>query len=525
LVKKYGGVIWGEHGKGYRSVYTEKYFGPALYSQLGHIKKAFDPNNQLNPGKIAVPTGSSEKLVSINGPKRGHQDRLITTELQDEFETAISCNGNGACFHVSPKVIMCPSAKSSSDRVHSPKGRAGLMREWLRRVSKGQWNPNQRDSLLFSPLIKSYHWALRQLGVYDFNHEVFLAMDGCLSCKACVTQCPIHVDIPEMKSKFLQVYYQRHLRPISDSFAANLESLLPLRAYAPKITGFFLSRPLVKNVLKNWVGIVDPPVPSHPSLRSLFHTGELRLLDLSKKIDPHRTKKDVILIQDSFTSFYESKLVLAFSQLCDRLGYRLWVLPHFPNGKAMHVKGMLRPFDAMVAKNNLILVKAAQTGIPLVGLDPALTLTYRDEYLKSLKVNSVPYRVLLPQEWLVQEIEAGAVAPIPREDQVVRFLGHCTQKALVSSAQKDWVHVFAHLGITLKVEEVGCCGMSGIYGHETKHRQQSEDIFNLSWLSPLQESIQAGQPVVADGFSCRSQTKRVMGTSLQHPIEYLLTRC
>ena len=136
LVKNYGGVMWSEHGRGYRSEYTVEFFGEELHHDLRRIKEAFDPENRLNPGKIVTPISQgTDKVVSIEGPLRGHKDRQIAPELLKEYETAVNCNGNGACFDYSSKNVMCPSSRITRNNVHSPKGRAGMMREWLRLVS------------------------------------------------------------------------------------------------------------------------------------------------------------------------------------------------------------------------------------------------------------------------------------------------------------------------------------------------------------------------------------------------------
>jgi hypothetical protein len=111
LVKKYEGVMWSEHGRGFRSEYTAEFFGEELHQDLRRIKEAFDPNNRLNPGKIVTPLSLSDQVVRLEGPLRGHKDRQITPELQKEYESAINCNGNGACFDFSPDHVMCPSSK------------------------------------------------------------------------------------------------------------------------------------------------------------------------------------------------------------------------------------------------------------------------------------------------------------------------------------------------------------------------------------------------------------------------------
>jgi len=524
LVEKYGGVIWGEHGKGFRSEYTKRYFGDTLYEQLGRIKHSFDPHNQLNPGKITVPTGSTDSLVSVNGPMRGQQDRQINLDLQQEFETAITCNGNGACFNVSPTVLICPSSKSSRDRVQSPKGRAGLMREWLTRLSNTAWQQDQIESRFIGPLFKLFFSLRKQLGRYDFSHEVYQGMDGCLACKACVTGCPVKVDIPEMKSQFLRQYHRRYLRPLSDHLAGQLESVMPWIARFPKVSRAVMGQPWVRSAIANWGGIVDPPLPSKVQVGHWLRTGKLRSLSLNLPPSDLNASRDVILVQDSFTSLFESKLVFAFNQLCEQLGVRVWVLPLFPNGKALHVKGKLDQFAAQVNTNHWTLEKAADLGIPMVGLDPAVTLTYRDEYPNTLDKTTLDYQVLLPQEWLAKQASDGFIPHIKNTGQQVRLLGHCTEKALVAPAQGLWTELFKHFGMELVPEEVGCCGMSGIFGHEARHFKESREIFDLSWRGVIENGQSSGVHLVADGFSCRSQTKRLTGVRLQHPLEVLLAQ-
>lgn len=132
LTAKYGGLMWGEHGKGYRSEYGPEFFGEHLFTQLRKIKSVFDPNNKINPGKICTPIESKDSLVSVDGQKRSYFDKQISIDVKTSFNNAMTCNGNGLCFNYDENSPMCPSYKVTGDRRNSPKGRAGLMREWLR---------------------------------------------------------------------------------------------------------------------------------------------------------------------------------------------------------------------------------------------------------------------------------------------------------------------------------------------------------------------------------------------------------
>ncbi|MEL0223389.1 MAG: FAD-linked oxidase C-terminal domain-containing protein, partial [Gammaproteobacteria bacterium] len=134
LTKKYHGLLWGEHGKGVRSEYAPLFFGE-LYPAICQVKALFDPLNRLNPGKIAGPSPDSALLKIDEVPTRGANDRRITPALQSTASTALLCNGNGACHNYDLDDRMCPSWKATRDRRYTPKGRAGLMREGVTRLS------------------------------------------------------------------------------------------------------------------------------------------------------------------------------------------------------------------------------------------------------------------------------------------------------------------------------------------------------------------------------------------------------
>ena len=207
LTVKYGGLLWGEHGKGVRSHYGEKFFTPELWQELRYVKFLFDPNNRLNPGKICTPLHSDAELYSILSPMRADNDRQIPIQMRDEFKGAINCNGNGLCFNFDEHSIMCPSMKVSKNRVFSPKGRAAMVREWLRLMANENVSPDQLDfhktQVKLTALVERFRNSVQKWrGEYDFSHEVKAAMDTCLACKACASQCPIKIDVPSFRAKF-----------------------------------------------------------------------------------------------------------------------------------------------------------------------------------------------------------------------------------------------------------------------------------------------------------------------------------
>jgi FAD/FMN-containing dehydrogenase/Fe-S oxidoreductase len=530
LVQKYGGVMWGEHGKGFRSEYIPEFFGEELYHELRRIKGEFDPLNRLNPGKIVTPLDTNYPVAGVKSHTKGEEDRQINRSLQHSFASALNCNGNGACFNYHPDDLMCPSMRVTRDRIHSPKGRAGVIREWVKQLSlKGfsldNFTPAHEPSSFLSGLYKKFVIKKSSLSKQDFSHQVYAALNGCLACKACATQCPVKVDVPEFKTKFLTLYHTRYLRPLKDYLTVNLERYLPSQAYFPKAFNRITNFSWIKELLKNMVGIVDIPRLSELSVVKGLKKRSAPVWDLEKLADLSEAERrnSAILVQDSFTSFYEAELVLQLYDLLRLMGVQLYVMPIFQNGKAYHIKGFLTKFGEIAQQNSKKLNAIAKLKIPLIGIDPAVVLTYRMEYPGSVGVKNIHFKVQQIQEWLIDFIRDNPLKIKTKSSQSItkkeyQLFGHCTEKAVSLSSQEQWVAVFQSFGLKLNPEQVGCCGMCGIYGHEKVHLQDSLNIYKMSW----QKKIKNNPNALVTGYSCRSQVKRIDGFKPDHPLTILL---
>jgi FAD/FMN-containing dehydrogenase/Fe-S oxidoreductase len=527
LTAKYGGLLWGEHGKGFRAEYSPAFFGEVLYGELRKIKAAFDPENRLNPGKICPPEGLDVPMKQVDAVKRGTFDRQIPTTSRTAWRGAMECNGNGLCFNFDVKSPMCPSMKITGNRIHSPKGRATLVREWLRLLADRGIDPlklerelpEKRASLRTLIERTRNSWHARR-GEYDFSHEVKEAMSGCLACKACSTQCPIKIDVPEFRSRFLQIYHGRYLRPLRDHLVATVENYAPLMARAPKTFNFFMSQPWVRNLSAKHIGMVDLPLLSVPSLQRQMvghHSANMTLEQL-EALSAEQRAKTVLVVQDPFTSYYDAQVVADFVRLVERLGFRPVVLPFSPNGKAQHIKGFLNRFAKTAQKTADFLNRVAELGMPMVGVDPALVLCYRDEYKLALADKRGDFHVQLVHEWLpavLEKLEPRAVSGEPWY-----LFGHCTEVTALPGAPAQWAAIFARFGAQLENVSVGCCGMAGTYGHEVKNHANSLGIYELSWHQAMQRLPR--NRCLATGYSCRSQVKRIEGNGVRHPLQALL---
>jgi Fe-S oxidoreductase len=227
----------------------------------------------------------------------------------------------------------------------------------------------------------------------------------------------------------------------------------------------------------------------------------------------------VIVVQDAFTSYFETELLLDLFELLRTLGFTPLLAPFSANGKPLHVHGFLGAFKKVATANAESLRALAASGVPLVGLDPSMTLTYRAEYVKALGQDAAP-KVQLLQEWL-----ASRAADLPKRaagnGAGYALLPHCTEKTNAPAAAGDWQKVFAALGLELTNRSAGCCGMAGTFGHEADKRELSKTLYGMSWAKQVEADRGQGR-LLATGYSCRCQVELIDGVKLAHPVQALL---
>jgi Fe-S oxidoreductase len=495
LTRKYGGLLWGEHGKGFRGEYLSLYLGDALHTTFRRVKTAFDPSNRLNPGKLVTPCGCDHHPPRLDEvPLRAHADRQIPAAVRAAWTSAVTCNGNGACHTADPHDAMCPTAKATGDRIHTPKGRAGLVREWLRRVTTHGGLPRTR----------ALGWEKPPTPDADFTAQVKSALDGCLACKACSGTCPVQVDVPALKSQFLAHYHGRFRRPLRDWAVAALETVAPLAARVPRLA----------NALPAPRGLTALPRFSVPAWQNRRPPGLASLAEAQ-----------VIVVPDVFTQCFDADALESAVTLLATLGWRVHVAPLFANGKPLHILGMHPAWRRTTAAWQAQLARLAASGKPLIALEPAIALTERDEIPKAFGATTPTLHLL--GEFLAARFAARTVprAMPPAPARTVHLLAHCSERGTAPAAAAAWVIVFAACGHRLNVIPTGCCGMAGVWGHESEHHTESGQIFDLSWRPRLAEAATAGALVTADGFSCREQVALRTGSRIPDPATLLLACC
>jgi len=471
LAKKHGGLIWGEHGKGFRGEYVPDVFGPRLYGVMCQIKAAFDPDNLLNPGKIASPDPAVPLTRLDAVPFRGVLDATISAPLAETYDDAVKCNGNGQCMGRDVDDAMCPSFKATGDRTRGPKGRATMLRAWARMQSQ-----------LHKPA-----------ELPELEEELFASLSDCLGCKACASQCPAKVDIPKMRSAFYEAYFTRHRRPFAHTLLAALEPLSPLLRRVPRIANFLLRTG--SPVLRKF-GLVDLP--------------QIRPVGAIAKQPGSRRK--IMLISDSFLATFDGAVLEAAAAVLRQFEYEVSVSAPLQTGKPLHVIGAPDRF-ARVAKRSLEQLQSyAADGYTLVALEPAFLSMFSSEYLE---VGATLPEVISIESFLSDALKDTAGGASKKD---FTLFSHCSESASDPQIGARWVAVFAACGLNLHIARTGCCGMAGTFGHEADKAEMSKALYDLSWRDKV---ASANGSAVATGFSCRCQVKRYSGQRPMHPVEVL----
>ena len=490
LTKAYGGLLWGEHGRGFRGEYSPLFFGPELYRALETIKAAFDPADMFNPGKLASPNGQSrvDRIDAV--PMRGETDRTIDADRAAAYDRALACNGNAACHSWALSEPMCPSYKATRDRVQSPKGRAAMLREWARLSSEHD------------------RGAPVAVELETVTTELKATLDTCLSCQACTSQCPVKVDVPTMRSRFLADYYRTRPRPWRDRLMGRMERALPLARRFPRLANALLSAAPMRRALHRRLGLVDLPAlrPAHAARTKTARTAA----------------RKIVLLRDSFTASFDGAVHDAAVRVLERLGYEVVSSPIWENGKAEHVLGFTDRFGAKARRAQALRLRLGADGAALVSLDAATGLLFEREYQAYAPEAEAP-RVYAIDDFLAEALDKGELAsPLAKVEGDIRLHLHCTERTARPETGETWRRVLAHFGLAASAPALGCCGMAGLFGHEAEHAALSRAIFDQSWVPALDG--RAPETILATGFSCRCQTKRFAGFRPVHPIEAIASR-
>ena len=498
LVKKYRGSLSGEHGDGrLRGEFIPLMLGNHNYHLLKDIKKCWDPKSIFNPGKIIDTPPMNSHLrwkPAIEVPKL--KTYFDFSKDIGVVRAAEKCNGTAACRKT--EIIgglMCPSFMATRDEKHSTRARANILREFLTKSD-----------------------------VKPFDHkEIYEALDLCLSCKGCKSECPSGVDITKLKAEFLQHYYDSHGVPLRSLLIANIAKVNKLGSYVPWLYNFFQKNSLTAGLSAKFFGFA--PQRKFPLLSNI--TLDRWYTKKKSGLGSQFPNGKVYLFNDEFTRFNDTDIGIKAIMLLTRLGYEVVIPGHLESARTYLSKGLVKKAKKIAAKNIRALKDIVDSTTPLLGIEPSAILTFRDEYLELVDsslhddAEVLSKNVLMIDEFLAKEIEKGAIKQeqFTEEKRHIKLHGHCHQKALASTVPTLTILGFPK---NYTVEEIpsGCCGMAGAFGYEKEHYDLSMKVGEMI-LFPAVRNASPETIIAAPGTSCRHQIKDGTQRTALHPVEIL----
>jgi FAD/FMN-containing dehydrogenase/Fe-S oxidoreductase len=494
LVKKYKGSFSGEHGDGIvRAEFIPLMIGEQNYQLLRRIKKAFDPNNIFNKGKI-TDAFSMDKNLRYEIDRKEPKIETIQDFSDSEgiLKLAEKCNGSGDCRKpASAGGTMCPSYRATKNEKDTTRARANTLREFLTNSDKAN----------------------------KFNHtELKEVFDLCLSCKACASECPSNVDVATLKAEFLYQYQETNGYSFRSKLFANNVKYNKLGSIAPALTNLILNTSLAKSVM----GVAQKRSVPKLASKTLKSWYKKRIVSSSTV---EKSFKTVYLFCDEFTNFYDVEIGKDAFYLLEKLGYNLQIINHQESGRSFISKGFLKEAKVVCNKNIEIFKDLITEQTPLIGIEPSAILTFKDEYIRladdKKSAEKIAENVFTFEEFLAKELDRKNIDTtlFTSASKTLKIHGHCHQKAL-SGTHSSFQVLNIPENYSVTVMNTGCCGMAGSFGYEKEHYTVSMQV-GEDTLFPKVRNTPKETEIAAAGTSCRHQifdgTKRIA----KHPITIL----
>jgi FAD/FMN-containing dehydrogenase/Fe-S oxidoreductase len=476
LVLSLGGSLSGEHGDGQsRAELLPKMFGEELVGAFREFKSIWDPDWRMNPGKVVDPYRITDNL------RLGTDYRPPAVDTHFSYpddggsfaHATVRCVGIGNCRRVETEgEVMCPSYLVTREEKHSTRGRARLLFEMLQgRPLEGGWR----------------------------SREVFDALDLCLSCKGCTSDCPVSVDMPTLKSEFLSHYWKRRLRPRHAYAFGLIDQAARIASRIPRAVNLVTQTPGAARVAKLAAGMA--PERAIPRFAPRTFTGWYRERGGPKVA----AGKRIILWPDTFTNHFHPEIGVAAVEVLEHAGYRVEVPDvHVCCGRPLYDYGMLDLARRYLLRTLDLLRDDIRAGVPVVGLEPSCLAVFRDE-LPNMLPDDEDAKRLSRQAFHFSEFLDKEDAEVPRLARDVVLHGHCHHRATggIDSERR----LLERMGVEVEVCDSGCCGMAGSFGFEQGHYEVSMACGERALL-PKVRSAARDALLVADGFSCRTQIEQ-----------------
>ena len=520
VVLGFGGSLSGEHGDGQaRAALLPKMFGPELMQAFREFKALWDPDNRMNPGKLIDAVRVYDPIENLRKGIESHQspsagprreegaDDTARADFKPHFAFARDegslehaterCVGVGAC-RKTDSGVMCPSYRATGDEKHSTRGRAHLLWEML---------------------AGSLHAEGYQSKVV---HE---ALDLCLSCKACKTECPVQVDMAAYKAEFLAQHYEGRMHPLQHYVFGFADRLAQFGSMAPGITNGILTGALTSPIIKRIAGVA--PERALPRLAGRSFQ-ELRAVQraIGSKSDTQSTHPIVFLWPDTWNNYYHPQTLDAAESVLTQAGFTAKIpKDHICCGRPLYDFGFLGQAKAYL---NDVLRRVApeiDAGMPFIFLEPSCASVFKDELLelfpKDERAQRMSRQVWLLADWLAAK--APDWMPGRLEGAHVLVHGHCHHKAVFGGPASE-IALLKRAGANVEAIKAGCCGMAGPFGFEKDKYEVSKTIAR-DGLMPAVDAAGPLTVILADGFSCREQIQQLGHKQALHFAELLARSC
>jgi FAD/FMN-containing dehydrogenase/Fe-S oxidoreductase len=498
LVISYGGSLSGEHGDGQaRASLLPKMFGPELMKAFVEFKSAWDPTNGMNPHKVVDAYSPAENL------RLGADYKPLEPATHFKFpedggsfaRAAQRCIGVGAC-RKNDAGSMCPSYMVTLEEKHSTRGRAHMLFELLQgEIVRGGWQDEQ---------VKS-------------------ALDLCLACKACKSECPANVDIATYKAEFLSHFYETHRRPLFAHAFGQIDKWLRFTSIAPRVISFLNEAPGFSHIIRSALGLAAerkiPRLAAMTFQQSFRRSGGARKHQPTPASAPH-----VILWVDTFNNYFHPETAEAAFEVLELAGFAVTVpTQRLCCGRPLYDFGMLRDAKRYLHRILETFAQEIDAGTPIAVLEPSCASVFRDE-LPNLLPDHPRAKLLRDQTFLLGEFlerHAPAYEP-PRLPRKVLLHGHCHQKALMKMAHAE--SLLRKMGAELQSIDSGCCGLAGPFGFQ----RDKFEIAQAAGERILLPAVRQAAPdtlIISDGFSCREQIHHSTGRRALHLAEAIRLAC
>src|SRR6185437_15379212 len=489
LVTSYGGSLSGEHGDGQaRGALLPIMFGDDIMQAFREFKAAWDPRGKMNPGKVidAAPVDENLRWGTHYHPWEPPIHFALEPD-RNRFSVAVNrCVGTGKC-RKHDSGTMCPSYMATRDEMHSTRGRSRLLFEML------EGNP-MADG-----------WR---------DDTVKTALDLCLACKACKSECPVNVDMAAYKAEFLSHYYDGRLRPLPAYAFGLMHRWARLASFAPWAANVVTQAPGLRSIAKALLHVAPerriPRFAGHTFRRWFTHRERPRL-----------TGTTVLLWPDTWNNYFLPDTARAAVQVLEAAGFQVTIPDRvLCCGRPLYDYGMLDTAKRLLGDVLSALRPQVRAEMSIIGLEPSCVSVFRDELLELFPHDDDAQRLAKQTVSLGTFLarNAASFTPPPLRGKALVH-GHCHDKSILGFDEVGTV--FDKTGLDYTMLDAGCCGMAGAFGYERGAHYRVSIACAERVLLPAVRHADEDTLIIADGFSCREQIVQTTNRRPLHLAEVL----